>query len=198
MVLPAPTSVEGDRPLSEARQTASLAQIVMSLASQIRADHYPPGDRADLRRLDPSSPGGPAFWRLMVRFVEEHPAAQLEELEGWAGYSAWAVLLAALGEGAELHTKNFGLGRACFEAKVSEARFTALLRASGTTLWRAVRQLVHQLTSAGQRVDFTDLARLLLSAPENPQGTRWRRRMAGGYYRAEAQTAKQASKEERS
>jgi len=71
------------------------------------------------------------------------------------------------------------------------------LRASGKTLWRAVRQLAHQLDSTAQKVDFTDFARLLLFAPDTAEGADHRRRMAGEFYRAEARKQSKDSQEER-
>ena len=197
MALPALSPAENRSP-AEQTSTKNLAQIVGALARKINADYYSAGDRADLRRLDPEAPGGAAFWRLMVHFIEKEPAAQLDKLGGWHGYGTWAVLLAALGEGAQRHKPTHNLGEACQRGGVSEKRFIALLRASGKTLWRAVRQLAHQLDSTAQSVNFTDFARLLLFAPDSDAGLKARRRLAGQFYRAEPRNQSKDSKEESS
>jgi CRISPR type I-E-associated protein CasB/Cse2 len=153
-----------------------LAAVVGTLAFEIDTV-FSPGDRAELRRLQPSDPLNPAFLRLWVRHIEPTDGAigPLEE-------DRWAALLTTFARLEGLHSPTDRLGRALAEADVSELRVLRLLRSHGGTLWDATRQIAHQLASQRQRCSWIDLARLLLSDGRRDEA-RVRRSIAKDYYR---------------
>jgi CRISPR system Cascade subunit CasB len=142
----------------------------------------PPGDVGELRRARPGDVGGPALWKIAVRHLE--PAGLLpSESAPWRDSSerAWTAILGGMADMAGLHTGGARPGRVLAEREVSEHRVNRLLRARGEALLGLVRTVARQLASRGARVDWTDLANLVLR-----DGTEWqdriRRRIALDYY----------------
>lgn len=137
------------------------------------------GEVAELRRLDIArglDAATPAFWRLVVSELEKnelvHPAAGEQELTRWmAIVSCWAEL-------AGLHRPRRPLGEALERAGVSELRLVRLLRAEGAALHDQLRKVAHQLRSAGEPVDFYDIAQLILSDEQD-----WREEVRQGIAR---------------
>jgi hypothetical protein len=88
-------------------ESSSLASLIKRVSSQLT--DAGPGTLAELRRLRPDDPGGPAFWRVVVTGLEpELPAgdARSEALR------RWAVILRALAYLHDLHTPGCRLGTA--------------------------------------------------------------------------------------
>lgn len=168
-------------PAEPAAPPPTLASLVGQVAWDC-AEVLSPGELAELRRLRYDEPGGPAFWRLVARRIE--PASRLPE-DGPARVEAerrWAVILRAVAELASLHRPGRRLGIALAAAGVSEGRVLRLLRAHGEVLFDAVRTTTHQLATAGEPVDATDLAHLVLSS-ERDREEEVRRRIARDFYR---------------
>src|SRR3954454_15387065 len=100
---------------------------VRTLAATIGAEHYPPGQLAELRRLRPDTPRDGAFWRLLLGYVPEAVGdLALEE--------DWAVVLRGMATMVPYHRPEADdargvLGEALALADVSELRVLRLLRA---------------------------------------------------------------------
>lgn len=167
-----------------------LRQVIRKLGREL--DHpewgsIPPGDVSALRRSRPGDIGGPAFWKIAVREIE--PAGLLPPATApWRDDAErrWTTILAGMAEMAGLHSGGLSLGRALAgpsgsERLVSEARVLRLLQAHGESLLRLVRPVAHQLASRGARLDWTDLAHLVLSDGKESQD-HVRRRIALDYY----------------
>jgi CRISPR system Cascade subunit CasB len=148
----------------------------------VKAESFPTGDRADLRRMPEDGEPRPAFWKIAALYLDAqlptHAGPFREDLE-----RRWAVILAAVAEVHDLHRPGRALGHALAEAEVTEARVDRLLRAHGSTLPHLVRTTVHQLVTRGTAVDLTDLAWLVLSDGRG-DADRARRKVAREYFQA--------------
>jgi CRISPR type I-E-associated protein CasB/Cse2 len=136
------------------------------------------GTLAELRRLRPDDPGGPAFWRIVVRHLDLGlPVGDRRD----DALRRWAAILRALAELNGLHHPGRRLGTALAEVGVSELRLNKLLRAGGEPLFDEVRTVAHQLATAAVPVDFASVARLVLSDGQ-PHEQAVRQTIANDYY----------------
>jgi CRISPR type I-E-associated protein CasB/Cse2 len=155
-------------------------KVIDVIAEEIAENRIPPGDQAALRREQP----GPAFWRMAVRHLE--PAGLLLAGDGPKQRRTarrWVAILAGVARARESHTPGRPLGLALAEAGITEARVLRLARAHDEALLDVIRALSDQLARSGERVDWGDLADLILSDGERRQ-EEVRRRMCLDYYRA--------------
>jgi CRISPR type I-E-associated protein CasB/Cse2 len=170
---------------------ARFRQAVHAIAKEIEDDRIPTGDQAALRREQ----AGPAFWRLAVRLLE--PAGLLVPGDGSSARRQerrWVAIVAALARAPGSHRPGRRVGQALAEAEIAEARVLRLARAQDEALLEAVRAVAHQLATAGVRVDWSDVAELILS-----DGAPWqedvRRRLFLDYYRALQRGSREETKE---
>jgi len=157
----------------------ALHQVVGRLARTI--DHELPGGTvAALRKLAPGEVGGGAFWRVLGDCLEDG----LPQGDGEARSAAerrWAAVLCGMAITAGLNAGPQA-GSALASAGLSEHRFDRLLRASGARLHDEVRTAARLLASKGTPLDWTDLARLVLT-DESEGSEPARRSLARSYYR---------------
>ncbi|OPL19204.1 MAG: hypothetical protein AVO35_11535 [Candidatus Aegiribacteria sp. MLS_C] len=151
-------------------------QVIRAVDSQL-----PPGDIAELRRLTPSDPFSPAFFKLMASAVDpdrELPSGgnSRDEIE-----RRWAVFMQAAAVMRKLNSRKVGLGSALASAGYSEIRFVRLLKARGSILFREIRTAAHYLASKAQMCDLVDIARLLM-VTDAERAESVRRSIARGYY----------------
>lgn len=169
-------------PPREGGGDASLAALIRRLSDHVKADSFPTGDRAELRRMPEDGEPRPAFWKIAALYLVEqlpaHAGHLREDLE-----RRWAQILAAVAEVHDLHRPGRALGHSLAEAEVTEARVDRLLRAHGASLPHLVRTTVHQLVTRGTAVDLTDLAWLVLS-DGRADADRARRKVARDYFQA--------------
>jgi CRISPR type I-E-associated protein CasB/Cse2 len=156
-----------------------LPQTIGRLAHAIdrRLD---PGDIAALRRLHSRDPSCPAFWKLLSAYVvpggtEAPPGPLRDDYE-----RRWAAILSGMAHMQGLHDPGRRAGRALAQV-LSEARFLRLLRASGDLLLDMFRTVAQHLASKAQSIDFTGLARLVLSDDRSDQES-VRRALARDYF----------------
>jgi CRISPR type I-E-associated protein CasB/Cse2 len=163
----------------------SLVSLIQCIVDDLNdAD---PGTRAELRRLTPDDPGGPAFWRIVVRHLDrELPVGDQRD----QALRQWAAILRALAQLHALHNSSHRLGTVLAEADISELRVNKLLRTSGDRLFDQVRAVSHQLVSAGVSVDVTGFARLVLS-DDKPNERAIRQGIANDYYQVTFNTEKE-------
>ena len=156
------------------------------------ADKAAIGDRAALRRLNYAAPDSPPFWKIVVSDLDGVIADH--EPERGRDERRWAALLAGLAKvaGAGLYRGGRRLGEAAAAAGLLEARFTKLLRAHDDALLDLIQPLAHQLAAKGEHVDWSDVARLVLSDGA-PNEDAVRHHLAKHYY---ATLHKSAAKKE--
>jgi hypothetical protein len=152
--------------------------IVLGLAGLLASAHFSPGDRAELRRLEPGDFNRPAFWRWLVQQVPEH-LRRTETAE-----AHWAMLLHGMALMAPQHHQTGRQpGRALAEADFPEARLEQLLRARGPQVWPALRRLCQFLAARATPLDWVDFSSFVLAEHED-RAEEQRRRIARSYYAA--------------
>lgn len=158
-------------------EAKGLAQIVESLATDIRKGRLGPGELAQLRRLRPEAPDQPAFWRILSEWIS--PGTFLPQDVEYR----WAITLTGLARLASIgHDRTRPLGTALAQAGYSEGRLMRLLRTDGPRFADLVRQACAFLASRGNPVDWGSLAAFVLTTdPEKAED--FRRRVARDYYR---------------
>jgi len=155
--------------------TRTPAAHVPTLAGVLKAERFPTGERAALKRMALDGPAPLAFHRFMLRHVD--PAWQAES---WT--SEWRALICAL---AIQRHGGFdparALGQALAEAGFSEYRLERLLSATGETLRSLALRAARQLAARAIAADWRQLAELLFSRnPEIRESVN--RRIARDYY----------------
>lgn len=159
------------------------ARAVLALANAL-APHFPPGDRAELRRLEPDDFNRPAFWRLLAEHVPD------DLRRGDAAEQRWAMLLHCMAVMAPLHHQpRQAPGRVLAEADWPEGRMEQLLRARGDQVWPTLRRLCRFLAARGIGLDWVDFAGFVL-ADDEEEAERHRHRIARAYYAALAHADK--------
>ncbi|MBN2586399.1 MAG: type I-E CRISPR-associated protein Cse2/CasB [Candidatus Fermentibacteraceae bacterium] len=172
------TTMQGSEPTEEKRR--SLASITGQITHSIDSV-LSPGDVAELRRLTPSDPFSPAFFKLVTSFLESDPGfpshgKARDEIE-----RRWAVFIQAAAQMKNLHSMKVGLGYALASSGYSELRLVRLLRASDPILYREVRTAAHYLAAKAQTCNLVDMAYLLLiQVGEKAESVR--RSIARDYY----------------
>lgn len=168
----------------------TIRAIAYNLVQDIGASDFPRGNLAELRRMNPDEPDAPAFWKLAAkRRLTDNPA-----LEG-----KWALVMhgiALMMPNAHADTK---VGRALFEggdsgrrnAFYSNLRLNRLLQARGSTLRTLLSQLFRMLSSAGQPLDWREMASFILS--EGDAAEEARKEVAREYYNSEYRNSQEGN-----
>ena len=186
--------------MSDFQQTAKVSvhgrvrETVRHIARELEQEAIAPGDRAAMRRIRPGEIGGPAFWKVAIRYLE--PAGLLADADSSLRRRQelyWSTILASMAEGPPFGARS--LGRALADAGVTEARVLRLLRAQDDALLDAARTVAHQLAAQGSEFDWSDMVELL-SSDSAPHAEAVRRRIAYDYYRQE-QVSGHETKEEK-
>ncbi len=160
----------------------SLAKVMGQIAHAL--NHVlSSGDVAELRRLAPTEPGSPAFFKLAALYLEPSGflprGGQLRD----DAERKWAAILAGMATIGHLLTPGRRLGEALVMAGFSELRFVRLLRAQDQKLLDLARLSAKFLAAKGEGVDWTDMASLVLSEGQKHEEN-VRRSIARDYYRA--------------
>ncbi|MGV6874107.1 type I-E CRISPR-associated protein Cse2/CasB [Pseudochelatococcus sp. B33] len=178
-------------PEPEASTAKSLGDAVFGLG--VALAKLPPGPLAELRRASPGD-GVASFWRI---YHGQGLAAQAGKDLDWEWVITALALLTSTGANPEkrsAHDADTSLGRALFEAGVSELRVAKVLNSPLPQRREALMRLVRVLANKDARFDTRELAKLLLfpnadrAAPGNPL-----RRLAKDYYAADAAARKEDS-----
>jgi CRISPR type I-E-associated protein CasB/Cse2 len=143
-------------------ESKHLSAVVAGLAGVIGHDKFPKGDLAELRRLRPETPP-PAYWRLLFDRVPEDWRREERQERAWAIVMSGMAVMAP-----RVHASSTPLGRvmARIGGSTAESRLWQLLRVRGEPLEDHIRILARFLAAKEERIDWADLARLLLIADE--------------------------------
>lgn len=153
---------------------AIVGRIVQALEKQLA-----PGDIAALRRLEPSDPAAPAFFKVAASVLDGIlPDGEDARLDA---ERRWAAVLCSMSVTNGLHLFGRPLGSALADAGFTELRLTRLLRARGDQVFTALRAAAQFLASKAQPFDPADLARLVLSEGR-PDEEKVRRAIARSYF----------------
>jgi CRISPR system Cascade subunit CasB len=158
----------------------SISELVQRIAALLAhgGGMLTTGDAATLRRMDPRHVDAP-FLKLVGLVLDAQlpvdPAAR-EPLE-----TRWAAIVVGLAHLGVLHRPGVHLGAALADAGFSELRLVRLLRADEERLIDDLPAVARFLSARGVAADWTDAARLLLSAGRSDDET-VRRHLARDYY----------------
>ncbi|MCY4438165.1 MAG: type I-E CRISPR-associated protein Cse2/CasB [Chloroflexi bacterium] len=191
--------VEYPAGLPQEPERRSWGDTAFALAGEVAGRRLSPGDRAELRRMDPDSPGPAVYWRLMA----EHDLLGNRALERkWAlilhGIALMTPRIGVDGVPQSAHNGSTPVGRALFlggEAQrekgfYSESRLNRLLTARGGMLRTLLARAFRTLASAGVSFNWREMAQFILSEGYDEEAAeRARRRIASEYYRAERRSA---------
>jgi CRISPR system Cascade subunit CasB len=163
----------------QASNDRTLRQVVGRLASAIDRE-LSAGTVASLRRLAPGEAGGAAFWQVVATCLDDQlpPGGEARD----AAERRWAAVLCGMAITAGLNRLGRSAGQALAQAGLSEHRFDRLLRSSGDRLHDELRTVARFLSSKGEEVDWTDLARIVLTDGSSSSEAA-RRTLARAYYR---------------
>jgi len=151
--------------------STSLASLVRHLASTIAAEHFPTGDRAALRRLNPDAMPNLAFYRFAFRHLPQNWESRR---------AAWTALVAGIALMCpKPHRPDRSAGLALAETGYSEKRLERLLAAEGDTLHTLLLRAARFLAAKNEACNWVDFAHLLLDT--NPENARLK--IARDYYR---------------
>ena len=177
----------------------SWGDITFDFARQIASESLSPGDRAELRRMDPDTPDAAVFWRLMA----SHDLLGNPELEG-----KWALILHGIAlmtrrnsagdNSGTAHDGYISVGRALFlggephreKGFYSETRLNRLLTARGAILRILLARMFRMLASADVSFNWREMAQFILSEGYDDEASEQaRRRIASEYYLAERRSS---------
>lgn len=171
-------------PEPETAATKTLDEAVYDLG--VALARLPPGPLAELRRAEPGD-GVASFWRI---YHQQGLAAQRIRDTDWEWVVIALALLTPTGTDPEMrspHTGAVPLGRALYDAGVSEPRVAKLLNSTLDQRRAALLRLARRLAREGARFDTRELARLLLFPHADPAAPgNALRRLARTYYAAAA------------
>ena len=199
MTISTPQSELPHASLQQEPERAGWADIAVTIASRIASESLSPGDRAELRRMDPDAPDTSVFWRLLAsRDLLGSPTLE----------SKWALILHGIalmtprsavdGNRGSAHNGYMPVGRALFlggelrqeKGFYSESRLNRLLTSRGPILRILLARMFRMLASANVSFNWREMARFILNEGYNEEAAEnSRRRIARDYFRAEYSSA---------
>ena len=191
-----PPDITGDiiqpsRPVVRTKQWLPPDKTVIAVVPKIVLDvgdpFFPRGSLAELRRMNPGSPGKPSsFWQIMAERGLEYDEVS-ENL--WALVIHGIALMTPFA-----HDSKTPVGKALFEGGdptrnnpfYSKLRLNRLLNARGQTSRTLLSQLFRMMKVAQQPFDWTEMAKFVLHQERDPpKADKIRNDIARSYYRSQ-------------
>lgn len=147
--------MNNNQPETVEKSADSLASIIGRISALIASEHFPNGDRATLKRMDPNKEPPLSFYRFAFRHLPQ----------GWQTQrQAWRVVLNGMAlMSPHIHRLDQPLGKVLARANYSEARLERLLGSEDETQRTLMLRAVRFLAAKKLPVNWVDLARLLLT-----------------------------------
>ena len=159
-----------------------------NIIEEIEAKEMTTGEKASLRRMDPGSPNGAVFWKL----ISKRGMPRNLDIKKW-GLITHGIALMSHTAGLAHHPRR-PVGQVLYEgnqdqprtAFYSEDRLATLLAARGPTLHRLLARLFRMLASKGCAFNWREMAWFILNDGYNEErADEARIKIAREYYRAE-------------
>ena len=146
------------------------------LARRLSDPHFPTGDHAALRRMDPRAPGRSALalHRLMASVGLD---------VGGEMASRWGLVVHCLALARGAHSKDLRTGTVLHDLPLTELRLNQLLAADQEVMFDLLPSLARRLAAQGATIDWAPLAMLALYGDQDI-GDRSRLDIARAYARA--------------
>lgn len=175
--------MDSPSPSPEPRAPSPRRQALKAIAGELASPAFPRGELAALRRMDPDAPGStPAFLKLLARHHPTVLGAAPDHLRRWALVLHGMALMAP-----DHHRTGEPVGSALFAAGYAEPRLARLLGARGAQFRALVPRLCRHLKSKDRKLDWRELAELVLTEERDEErAERCRLAVARAYYRREA------------
>ena len=167
---------------------ANFGVVMANTIESIESKEMTTGEKASLRRMDPSNPNSAVFWKLISqRGMSRNPC-----IEKW-GLITHGIALMSHTAGLA-HNPRKPVGRVLYEgnqdqpgtAFYSEYRLATLLAARGPTLHRLLARLFRMLARKGCAFNWREMAWFILNDGDNEErADEARIKIAREYYRAE-------------
>ncbi len=166
-------------------------RVVMdNTIESIQGNEMTTGDKASLRRMDPASPSGSAFWSLM----SQRGISNNADIKKWGLITHGIALMAHNGVA---HNPRMRIGRVLYEGGgdrmpfYSNDRLATLLSAKGATLHRLLARLFRMLARERSSFNWRDMAWFILNEGYSEERTDEARiEIAREYYRAESRASR--------
>jgi CRISPR system Cascade subunit CasB len=166
--------MQNNQPNTVAEESESLAAIIGRISGLIASEHFPNGDRAVLKRMDPKQEPPLSFYRFALRRLPENWQDQPR---------AWQAILSGMAlMSPHIHRPDRPLGKVLAEEHFSEARLERLLAADSETQRTLTLRAIRFLAAKNQPVDWTHIAGLLLTKDAEKR-EKLHLRIASDYYK---------------
>lgn len=181
---------------SDGRMPADFNLAINGLVETIEDKEMDRGDKARLRRMNPTNPNTPTFWQFMAR--KEMP--RKPDIRKW-GLIVQGIALMSHSAGLA-HNSRRSVGHTLFFGKetqrrqgfYSEDRLATLLAARGPTLHRLLARLFRMLAAERCAFNWREMAWFILNESYNEdQAEQARIKIARTYYQAERRNAPQST-----
>jgi len=162
--------LEADPAGTSVAAAPSRQKIIASIAGQLGADHYPTGERAALKRMDPDQPSSGAYAaavRLLLNADADAEVKNDARLKCWTLLIHAKALMSGPGHAPHGWRDEHAAGRVMFESGYSEDRLRRLLEARGKTFDDLLSRMARFLAAKRAVVNWGDLAPLVL----DPEGS---------------------------
>lgn len=173
----------------------NFGSLISNIVEAIESQEMTAGEKATLRRMEPSEPNSAVFWKL----VSQRGIPRNLDIGKW-GLITHGIALMAHGAGMA-HNPRRPVGQALYEGNddgairgfYSEDRLATLLSARGETLHRLLARLFRMLASEGCSFNWREMAWFILNEGSNEEeANKSRIEIARSYYRAEQRSNRQS------
>jgi len=187
--------LEGDPSGQSAATAASRQKIIASIAGQLGADHYPTGERAVLKRMDPDDPSPGAYAaavRLLLNAGADAEVKNDARLERWVRLLHGMALTSGPGHAPHGWRDEHAAGGVMFDSGYSEDRLRRLLEARGKTFDDLLSRMARFLAAKQGTVNWGDLAPLVLDPEDSERAEQARLNLMRQFLMREARQEREA------
>lgn len=174
---------------------SNFGSIISNISEAIEAKEMSTGEKASLRRMEPSTPNSAVFWKL----VSQRGMPRNLDVAKW-GLITHGIALMAHGAGLA-HSSSSPVGKTLYlggaqqpgeRAFYSEERLGTLLAARGPTLHRLLARLFRMLANESCAFNWREMAWFILNEGHNEEeADKSRIKIARDYYQAARRNAQQ-------
>jgi len=187
--------LEADPAGTSVAAAPSRQKIIASIATQLGADHYPTGERAALKRMDPDDPSPGAYAaavRLLLNAGADAEVKNDARLKRWVRLLHGMALMSGPGHAPYGWRDEHAAGRVMFESGYSEDRLRRLLEARGKTFDDLLSRMARFLAAKRGVIDWGDLAPLVLDRKDSDRAEKARLNLMRQFLTQEARQSSDA------
>jgi len=189
------SALESDSFQAQSASAPSRKDVLKAISRSLGADHYPTGERAALKRMDPDKPS-PGAYAAAVRLLLNADADS--EVKNDARLKRWTLLIHAMalmsGPDRAPHgwAEHHAAGGVMFDSGYSEDRLRRLLEARGKTFDDLLSRMARFLAAKQGTVNWGDLAPLVLDPEDSERAEQARLNLMRQFLMREARQEREA------